>query len=52
MQVDTNSAPVPPQPWESGFKETVVAYPDQVTRVKATFANAGPVRLALSHRRA
>jgi FtsP/CotA-like multicopper oxidase with cupredoxin domain len=26
-----------PEPWESGFKDTVVAYPGQVTRVKALF---------------
>ena len=31
----------PPEPWETGFKDTVIAYPGQVTRVKATFANAG-----------
>jgi hypothetical protein len=28
---------VPPEPWESGFKDTVIAYPGQVTRVQATF---------------
>jgi FtsP/CotA-like multicopper oxidase with cupredoxin domain len=33
--------PVPPEPWERGRKDTVIAYPGQVTRVKATFANAG-----------
>jgi bilirubin oxidase len=26
-----------PEPWEVGFKDTVVAYPDQVTRIKAKF---------------
>ncbi len=26
-----------PQPWESGFKDTVIAYPGEITRVKATF---------------
>ena len=25
------------QPWESGFKDTVIAYPGQITRVKARF---------------
>ena len=30
-----------PEPWETGFKDTVTAYPGQVTRVKATFANPG-----------
>jgi FtsP/CotA-like multicopper oxidase with cupredoxin domain len=31
----------PPEPWETGFKDTVIAYPGEVTRVKATFANRG-----------
>jgi spore coat protein A len=31
----------PPEPWETGFKDTVIAYPGQVTRVKATFATPG-----------
>jgi bilirubin oxidase len=30
-------APFPPEPWETGFKDTVIAYPGQVTRLKATF---------------
>ncbi len=30
-----------PEPWESGFKDTVIAYPGQVTRVKARFAAVG-----------
>jgi spore coat protein A, manganese oxidase len=30
-------APIAPEPWESGFKDTVLAYPGQVTRVKAKF---------------
>ncbi len=30
-----------PEPWETGFKDTVIAYPEQVTRVKATFATPG-----------
>ena len=29
--------PMPPEPWESGFKDTVIAYPGQVTRIKAKF---------------
>ena len=36
----------------TGFKDTVIAYPGQVTRIKAQFSHAGPVRLALPHRRA
>jgi len=30
-----------PEPGERGFKDTVIAYPDQVTRVKARFDDAG-----------
>jgi FtsP/CotA-like multicopper oxidase with cupredoxin domain len=29
--------PFPPEPWERGFKDTVIAYPGQVTRIKALF---------------
>ena len=35
------SAPTPPEPWESGFKDTVIAYPGQVTRVKLQFNTPG-----------
>ncbi|WP_250573552.1 multicopper oxidase family protein [Nonomuraea sediminis] len=31
----------PPEPWEAGFKDTVVAYPDEITRVKAKFDRSG-----------
>jgi FtsP/CotA-like multicopper oxidase with cupredoxin domain len=31
----------PAEPWETGFKDTVIAYPDEITRVKATFDIAG-----------
>ena len=31
----------PPEPWETGFKDTVIAYPGQVTRVKAQFNTPG-----------
>nr|WTB29079.1 multicopper oxidase [Streptomyces sp. NBC_00830] len=31
----------PPEPEESGFKDTVIAYPHAITRVKATFDRAG-----------
>ena len=31
----------PPEPWESGFKDTVIAYPGQVTRVRARFETPG-----------
>jgi hypothetical protein len=40
-----------PEPRESGFKDTVIAYPGQVTRLRAV-QHAGTVRVALPHRRA
>ncbi|MHC4441914.1 MAG: multicopper oxidase family protein [Planctomycetota bacterium] len=30
-----------PQPWESGFKDTVIAYPGEITTVKSLFDVAG-----------
>jgi bilirubin oxidase len=33
--------PRPPEAWEAGFKDTVTAYPGEVTRVKAKFVNPG-----------
>ena len=30
-----------PEPWETGFKDTVIAYPGEVTRVKAEFTSPG-----------
>ena len=41
VQVVPGSVPVPPEPWETGFKDTVIAYPGQVTRVKAQFNTPG-----------
>jgi spore coat protein A, manganese oxidase len=34
-------APRPPEAWESGFKDTVIAYPGEVTRLRMKFTNAG-----------
>ncbi|HEX5642946.1 MAG TPA: multicopper oxidase domain-containing protein [Thermoleophilia bacterium] len=31
----------PPEAWESGFKDTVTAYPGEVTRIRAQFAKSG-----------
>ncbi|MEI5582802.1 MULTISPECIES: multicopper oxidase family protein [unclassified Agromyces] len=31
----------PPEPWETGFKDTVIAYPGEVTRVRARFDHPG-----------
>ena len=41
VQIVPRSMPQPPQPWEKGFKDTVIAYPGQVTRVRAKFEGAG-----------
>ena len=30
-----------PEAWETGTKDTVIAYPGEVTRVRARFANPG-----------
>jgi FtsP/CotA-like multicopper oxidase with cupredoxin domain len=39
FQLDGNITP--PEPWETGFKDTVIAYPAQVTRVRAKFDSPG-----------
>ena len=39
IQLDGNITP--PEPWENGFKDTVVAYPGQVTRLRARFSTPG-----------
>jgi FtsP/CotA-like multicopper oxidase with cupredoxin domain len=31
----------PPEPWEKGLKDTVIAYPGEVTRIKARFSSPG-----------
>jgi FtsP/CotA-like multicopper oxidase with cupredoxin domain len=41
FQVVPGSTPTGPEPWETGFKDTVTAYPGQVTRVKARFGVPG-----------
>ena len=41
VHVAPGSVPTPPQPWETGVKDTVIAYPAQVTRVRTRFNNAG-----------
>jgi spore coat protein A len=33
--------PRPPEAWESGFKDTVIAYPGEVTRLRLSFTNPG-----------
>ena len=39
--IQLDGDPTPPEPWETGFKDTVIAYPGQVTRVRARFNTPG-----------
>jgi FtsP/CotA-like multicopper oxidase with cupredoxin domain len=41
VQVEPGSPPRPPELWESGFKDTVIAYPGEVTRVRMKFDTPG-----------
>jgi FtsP/CotA-like multicopper oxidase with cupredoxin domain len=41
VQVVPGSVPRPPESWESGVKDTVVAYSGQVTRLRLRFVNSG-----------
>ena len=41
VQVAPGSVPIPPEPWETGLKDTVIAYPGQVTRVRGRFKTPG-----------
>lgn len=34
---DSNGTVRPPEPWETGWKDTVISYPDEITRIKARF---------------
>ncbi|WGD42392.1 multicopper oxidase family protein [Streptomyces cathayae] len=36
-----DGSPIPPESWERGFKDTVIAYPGEITRVKARFDHPG-----------
>ncbi|MHB1134624.1 MAG: multicopper oxidase family protein, partial [Chloroflexota bacterium] len=39
--VELEGDPRPPESWETGFKDTVIAYPGEVTRVRARFDKPG-----------
>jgi FtsP/CotA-like multicopper oxidase with cupredoxin domain len=41
VPVQLNGAVRPPESWESGFKDTVISYPGEVTRLKAQFNTPG-----------
>jgi FtsP/CotA-like multicopper oxidase with cupredoxin domain len=39
--VQTVGTARPPEPWEKGFKDTVISYPGEVTRLRLKFQTAG-----------
>jgi FtsP/CotA-like multicopper oxidase with cupredoxin domain len=39
--VQLTGTPTPPESWENGWKDTVIAYPGQVTRLRLKFVNPG-----------
>jgi FtsP/CotA-like multicopper oxidase with cupredoxin domain len=39
--VQLSGVPRLPEAWETGFKDTVIAYPGEVTRIRAQFKNPG-----------
>jgi spore coat protein A len=41
VQVVPGSEPTPPEPWETGTKDTVIAYPGQVLRLRVQFNTPG-----------
>ncbi|WP_353081319.1 multicopper oxidase family protein [Tessaracoccus lapidicaptus] len=41
VRLAAGSSPRPPERWETGRKETVIAYPGEVTRLKARFETPG-----------
>jgi len=41
VQLAPGSTPVLPEPWETGVKDTVIAYPGQVTRIRVQFNTPG-----------
>ena len=41
MQVMVTGTVHPPEPSETGFEDTVIAFPGQVTRIRVRFDSAG-----------
>ena len=41
VEIEPGAPVVPPHPWEAGRKDTVIAEPEQVTRIRAHFRTAG-----------
>ncbi len=48
-RVDAEGVARGPEAWETGVKDTVIAFPGEITRVKATYDLPRAVRLALPH---
>jgi FtsP/CotA-like multicopper oxidase with cupredoxin domain len=41
VEIEPGSEPTSPEPWEDGWKDTVIAYPGQVTRMRMRFEHGG-----------
>ena len=41
LESTRNGTVISPEPWEKGVKDMVIAYPNQVTRIQATFSMTG-----------
>ena len=41
LPIELIGEPIGPEPWERGLKDTVIAYPGQVTRLRAKFNSPG-----------
>ncbi|HWJ04854.1 MAG TPA: multicopper oxidase domain-containing protein, partial [Steroidobacteraceae bacterium] len=41
VELAGDSQPRPPERWETGLKDTVLAYPGEVTRIRAQFLEPG-----------
>jgi spore coat protein A len=41
LPIQLTGGPRPPESWESGWKDTVIAYPGEVTRLRLRFTNPG-----------
>ena len=41
LPIELIGEPTGPEPWETGLKDTVIAYPGQVTRLRVKFSSPG-----------
>ena len=51
VPIELDGVVAQPEAWEDGWKDTVIAYPGQVTPIRAQFTSPGQFVLALPHRR-